>query len=200
MSEAKFKTMRHIETVRNYLNQVVREFLNRQEQHDQSKLQQAEVDTFEIYTHKLRGLTYGSDEYRKCLAEMKPAIEHHYAHNRHHPEYHGTIIICETCGGKESVKDVATRDNFIEYNRCRFCQHDGPFRETGDISKMNLIDLLEMMVDWKAAGMRHDDGDLMKSIEINQKKFGYSDELARIFRNTAEWLNEQDVYHKADES
>jgi len=34
VSISKFKTMRHIETVRNYLNCAIHELLNRQEQHD----------------------------------------------------------------------------------------------------------------------------------------------------------------------
>ena len=41
-----------------------------------------------------------------------------------------------------------------------------------------------MMADWKAASLRHSDGDIYKSIEINQKRFGYSDELKQIFINT----------------
>ena len=49
---------------------------------------------------------------------------------------------------------------------------------------MNLVDLLEMACDWMAAAERHADGDVLKSIEINQKRFGYSDELKRILLNT----------------
>lgn len=52
------------------------------------------------------------------------------------------------------------------------------------IKDMNLIDLIEMICDWKAATERHEDGDLVKSLKINQKKFGYSDELQEIFKNT----------------
>lgn len=68
------------------------------------------------------------------------------------------------------------------------------------IQDMNLIDLLEMIIDWKCSTLRHNNGDIMKSIELNQERFGYSDELKGIFQNTAEWINAQDVYHKADES
>jgi hypothetical protein len=39
-------------------------------------------------------------------------------------------------------------------------------------------------MDWKAATLRHADGDILKSIEINQKRFGYSDDLKEIFKNT----------------
>lgn len=55
------------------------------------------------------------------------------------------------------------------------------------IKDMSLLDLLEMLVDWKAATLRHLNGNILNSIEINQKRFGYSDELKQIFLNT---LNE----------
>jgi len=49
---------------------------------------------------------------------------------------------------------------------------------------MSLLGLTEMLCDWKAATLRHNDGDIRKSIEINQKRFGYSDELKAILLNT----------------
>ena len=83
----------------------------------------------------------------------------------------------------------------IEYKRCiremsramkhHFAEnrhHPEHFGEA-NTSDMNLIDLIEMLCDWKA------DDDIMGSIDINQKRFGYSDELAQIFRNTAEVMN-----------
>lgn len=59
------------------------------------------------------------------------------------------------------------------------------------IKGMNLIDLLEMICDWKAASERHADGDIYKSIELNQKRFGYSDELKNILKNTVDFLVEK---------
>ena len=52
------------------------------------------------------------------------------------------------------------------------------------IDGFDLFDLMEMFFDWKAASERHDDGDIMKSIAINQARFGYSDQVAEIMRNT----------------
>ena len=52
------------------------------------------------------------------------------------------------------------------------------------IKGMSLVDLIEMIIDWKAASMRHEDGDILRSIEVNQKRFEYSDELKQIFLNT----------------
>jgi hypothetical protein len=159
MSVAKFKTLRHIETVRNYINMVIHALLMRQEQHDQTKLQEPEASAFEIYTEKLRGCTYGSPEYHQFLKEMQVPLDHHYAEYRHHPEHF-----------------------------------------PNGIQGMNLIDLLEMICDWKSSTMRHHDGDIMKSIDINQKRFGYSDELKAILVNTAKWMNDNPPYHKAEES
>lgn len=56
------------------------------------------------------------------------------------------------------------------------------------ISGMNLIDLLEMLCDWKAYSEWHADVDILKYIEINQERFGYSDELKSILTNTAWFL------------
>jgi len=52
------------------------------------------------------------------------------------------------------------------------------------IKDMDLIDLLEMICDWKAATFKHNDGNILLSIEKNQERFGYSSELSQIFKNT----------------
>lgn len=53
---------------------------------------------------------------------------------------------------------------------------------------MDLIDLIEMICDWKASSMRHENGDIKKSIEINQKRFNYDDTLKQILLNTINFL------------
>jgi hypothetical protein len=141
--ETNAETLRHIRRVQNLLREVCDNLLRRAIAHDTSKLSDPELSTFAECTDRLRGMTYGSEEYKACLADMKPALDHHYSHNRHHPEHW-----------------------------------------SGGIKDMSLLDLVEMFVDWKAATERHADGDLNRSIEINQKRFGYGDELAAIFRRT----------------
>lgn len=49
------------------------------------------------------------------------------------------------------------------------------------IAGMSLLDLIEMLADWKAATERHADGNLTKSLAINAPRFGM---LARILENT----------------
>ena len=183
----KFKTMRHIETVRNYLNLCIKELLERQESHDQSKFSDEEIPVFEKYTQKLRSCTYGSDEYKQFLKEMEPALKHHYMNNRHHPEFFKKFV-CNGC-----FKEFKNN----EPNECDVCGYS-QFQEESDIEQMNLIDLLEMIVDWKCSSMRHDDGDLMKSIEINAKRFKYSGSLKQIFINTAKWLESNEAFPSHD--
>jgi hypothetical protein len=136
-------TRKHIGEVRRLLSRVIDDFVRRQREHDASKLASPEVEVFDEFTPKLSGSTYGSEEYRGFLAAMKPALDHHYARNSHHPEHYP----------------------------------DG-------VRGMSLPDVVEMLCDWLAATRRHADGDVKKSIEINQKRFGYGDELKRILLNT----------------
>ena len=56
------------------------------------------------------------------------------------------------------------------------------------INGMCLLDLIEMICDWKAAEERHDDGDIHQSIAISQERFGISDQLTQILTNTANRL------------
>lgn len=62
-------------------------------------------------------------------------------------------------------------------------RHHPEYFDNG-IQGMDLVDFIEMFCDWWAASLRHDDGDIRRSIDINQKRFGYSDDMAALMRNT----------------
>ena len=74
--------------------------------------------------------------------------------------------------------DVALRHHY------RHNSHHPEFHRNG-INDMSLIDIVEMLCDWKSATLRHDNGDLIKSIEINQERFKYSDQVKQIMLNEA---------------
>ncbi len=57
------------------------------------------------------------------------------------------------------------------------------------IDDMNLFDIIEMFMDWKASTERHDNGNIMTSIDKNQKRFNMSDQLVNIFKNTVRFRN-----------
>ena len=71
---------------------------------------------------------------------------------------------------------------FTSYNIINPSLYNSP------ITHMNLIDIIEMILDWWSASKRHTTGCIMKSIEINQARFGYSDQLKSIFINTIKTL------------
>jgi hypothetical protein len=131
--------------VAKFIGVVTTQLQKRAHDHDATKLAPPELELFTKYTDKLASTTYGSKEYKQFLKELKPALDHHYAKNRHHPEHY-----------------------------------------PNGVNDMTLIDLVEMFCDWKAATLRHADGNILKSIESNTKRFELSDQLAQIFKNTAE--------------
>lgn len=53
------------------------------------------------------------------------------------------------------------------------------------VKDMTLVDVIEMLCDWKAATQRHADGDLERSISQNAERFGYGPEVSRLLLNTA---------------
>lgn len=58
------------------------------------------------------------------------------------------------------------------------------------VNDMNLIDVIEMFCDWKAAGGRHKSGNIRKSIDINRTRFRLSDQLVNIMENTIDLVGE----------
>lgn len=56
------------------------------------------------------------------------------------------------------------------------------------VNGFDLFDLIEMFFDWKAAGERHADGNIYKSIEINKERFNLSEQVVDILKNTAKNL------------
>lgn len=80
---------------------------------------------------------------------------------------------------KASLKDMGVA---LEHHYAVNTHH--PEHYPNGVNGMSLLDLIEMLADWKAAGMRHADGDIQKSLEINRVRFGMSDQLFEIFKNT----------------
>ncbi len=53
------------------------------------------------------------------------------------------------------------------------------------IEGMNLFDIVEMLMDWKAAGERHKDGNIYDSIRSGVDRFSIGPQLRKILDNTA---------------
>lgn len=80
---------------------------------------------------------------------------------------------------KEFLKEMKVA---LDHHYKKSRHHPEHFKK--GINDMSLIDLIEMIADWKAAAARHADGDTEKSLKINIERFGISPQLAVIIRNT----------------
>lgn len=151
LDECRVETQKHIEKVRKYIRFFTDRLTTRGENHDASKLESPEVELFAEHTERLAEIEYGSEEYKKELEALKPALDHHYAVNRHHPQHF-----------------------------------------PAGINDMTLVDLVEMIADWKASSERHNNGNLLKSIELNAKRFNIDDQLTQILVNTVKVMDENE--------
>lgn len=52
------------------------------------------------------------------------------------------------------------------------------------IDDMDLFDIVEMIADWMAATLRHNDGNIFKSLNVNKERFNMSEQLYNILKNT----------------
>lgn len=326
-------TERHIERVQTLLFGMIANLHTRRREHDLTKLVPPEKQVFDRETPNLKSLEYGSDEYKQALERMKVALDHHYANNRHHPEFaevHEEWMAIEGYGGIYDVSNkgrvrsservvprkgdrdsLTVRERLMRphltpkgYQRVQLSRHGKPrnhlvhvlvaeaflindigtsaqvnhkdgqkqnncienleyvtpsgnlqhaydnnlrkgsakyivtcedlgvstvgmnkmeeelrkrgyedasaagiwLASVGDskthlglrfraepiaeasqwngMAGMSLLDLVEMLADWKAATERHDTGDIDRSIDINSERFGYDEMLRSIFHNT----------------
>ena len=123
------------------------DIMDRAYRHDESKLHEPEKERFDyVGTHQhLSKHTYGSDEYKKSLEYLGPALDHHYQENDHHPQHF-----------------------------------------PNGISGMNLMQLVEMWLDWLAACKRNKNGNIYQSLEVNMDRFKISDQLYNVLLNQAD--------------
>lgn len=149
MADSTQDTMEHIGKVRARMQEVRSRLTRRAAKHDASKLEEPEKSAYDALMEfkSSHDMTYGSPEYAEGLKMLGPALDHHYAHNSHHPQFYPNGI-------------------------------DG----------MSLLDIIEMLCDWKAAGERYKDGNITQSLAHNRERFGISDQLFAILENTVKEL------------
>ena len=142
------ETYQHIDRVRLLMLKATFDLLERAHVHDASKLLDPERAVFDEFTPKLKDTVYGSPAYTSFLSQMQPALEHHYAANRHHPEHfedgiRGMSLIdlvemlCDWCAASERTKDGDVRASIETINQERFGY--------GDELKAVLLNTLEVL-------------------------------------------------------
>ncbi len=190
-------TVAHINRVQDLLNLAAEKLQYRGRVHDASKLEEPEKSAFDrLKALSLSGMAYGSEEYRACLRAEKPAIEHHYKANSHHPEYYPAVdntplssMLRATADAQEERAKAANPAHDSEAVALLF-QTAKRIRSSADemessVNNMSLFDVLEMLLDWKAATERmKEGGDIRASLVINRERFKLSPQLESILANT----------------
>lgn len=175
MYDSTLDTINHIRLVQANVLTLVVALLAQVLHHDESSLLEPEKSFYDEYRPILSALPFGSDAYLMALGNLKPAVDHHYQRNRHHPEH----FVRYECGG--CFKEYPAE---MKGQKCPACTYD-IFEQVAGINGMTLLDLLEMVADWKAAIDRSGGtGSVLKSIELNRKRFNISDQLADVLANT----------------
>jgi hypothetical protein len=88
-----------------------------------------------------------------------------------------------TYGSQEYQDYLAAMGEGLRHHYAANTHH--PEHWPSGVHDMTLVDLLEMLADWRAATQRHADGDLIRSIEINAERFGYGKEVEGLLLRTA---------------
>ncbi len=118
-----------------------------------------------LYRANMHDSTKLSDPEVEKFVECTPLLEQQSFSD---PEYKKTL--------QTTLKDALS--HHYAHNR----HHPEHFKN--GIEDMNLVDLIEMFCDWKAASLRQKDGNLEKSIELQQDRYSMPREIVKIFKNS----------------
>lgn len=153
------------------------------------KLTQEELATNAVTQEHIRLVARGLHDVVKMLLDR---ADHHDQSKLEPPEVEVFTeftpkLAATTYGSAEYNEFKRQMEPALIHHYAKNSHH--PEHHKQGINDMSLIDLLEMFVDWRAASKRHNDGNILKSIEINGDRFGMAPQLVRIFENTAKALD-----------
>ena len=92
-----------------------------------------------------------------------------------------------TYGSKEYADCKAQLGEALAHHYANNRHH--PEHWPGMLNDMNLVDIVEMFCDWLAASKRHNNGNILQSIEHNANRYMMPPLLVNIFQNTAELMD-----------
>ena len=126
---------------------------------------------------------------RQTIEQLaKRALTHDLSKYRWSEAHYFALTIFDlwqtTYGSPEYQAELRRIKPAIDLHYQRNRHHPEHF--AGGFYKMDVIDVVEMVADWCASVRRHKDGDIHRSITLNQTRFGYSDRFALSLRSMAE--------------
>lgn len=129
------------------------------------------------------------------LAEIRNRLEFraiaHDASKLEEPEKSGFDMLSEQLstlvyGSDEYRAALEAGKPTIEHHYAANSHH--PEHWPNGIAGMSLLDIVEMLADWKAASERTKQGSIAQSLAYNKERFGIDDQLASILENTVREL------------
>jgi hypothetical protein len=134
----KLETIKHIHKVRENLFKVISLLDERARNHDLTKLESPEAEIFGEHTPELAKTEYGSEEYKKLLEKVKPALDNHYKKNRHHVEFHESNEEWKDVIGYEGYYMVSNMGNVKSTDREVPREKMGNIKKVGKLLNVNI--------------------------------------------------------------
>lgn len=150
----------------------------------------AQETTYDSTDDTLAHIAQVGQEWTKFRNTMQERIANHDASKLEPPEKadfdrYTPMLHTLTYGSVAYMKCVSElRKGALAHHYAVNPHHPEHYKD--GMAGFDLFDLVEMWCDWCAAVKRHDDGDIMKSIEFNKDRFNMPPMLVSILRNTAE--------------
>lgn len=204
-----YQTMRHVERVRNLINRVVMLFLC--SRHPKRDLPVDLIDLVEAYwdwrktgfvpclSKQLLMIFDNTTHHPRqdcCVGFVECLLARGETHDQSKMEEPEVKIFTEW-----TPKLAALTYGSDEYNRLlketlafALAHHYGhnrhhPEHFVNGVNDMNLVDIFEMFIDWKAASERHDNGNIRTSVDINAERFKLSEQTVNLLQGTADLLD-----------
>lgn len=185
------------------------DIMKRAERHDESKLHEPEKERFDyVGTRQHLGkCKYGSDEYKKSLEYLGPALKHHYEVNDHHPEHFENGVdgmnlmqfvelFCDWEAASHRNKDGNIYQS-LETNKKRFTLAEDLYSilkttadvfEGADSEDLNLMGLVRA---WLYVFSGCNGVSLYDCLVEVSEQWGFSDQVYHIFLNTAKSFKQE---------
>ncbi len=151
---------------------------------ESEKTVEGKVDTLK-HIHRVRELLC------QFILELDQRAQKHDASKLESPEKeiygeHGAELGKVVYGSAEHATMLAKVQVANDHHYANNRHH--PQHWPNGVNDMTLVDLVEMLIDWKASSERAKNGNIRKSIEINAKKYEISSQLTEIMENTVREL------------
>lgn len=128
---------------------------------------------------------------QECINNLTVRAAHHDESKLEIPEKEGYDQITNQLrdlvyGSDEYRAALLANKPTIDHHYAANSHH--PEHYPDGIAGMSLLDIIEMVADWKAASERTKQGSIAASLVHNKVRFGISDQLASILENTVREL------------